>query len=915
MDPSRAFVTNVKRLIVKVGTAVVTRGDGRLAVGRLGALCEQLKELNSQGYEIVLVTSGAVGLGLQRLRYRKLVNSSLADLQNAQFELDGKACAAVGQSSLMALYDTLFSQLDVTSSQYLVTDTEFRDTSFRKQLSETVKSLLSLKVIPIFNENDAVSTRRAPYEDSSGIFWDNDSLAGLLAMELKADLLVMLSDVEGLYSGPPSDPNSKLIHTYIKEKHQCEITFGDKSRLGRGGMTAKVNVAVCAAYAGIPSVITISSLAKSIRVLADMEDPIAQVLKRTELADGLILEKTSSPLGVLLVIFESRPDALVQIASLAIRSGNGLLLKGGKEAKRSNAILHKVITSAIPENIGEKLIGLVTSREDIPDLLKLDDVIDLVIPRGSNKLITQIKNSTKIPVLGHADGICHVYVDKSAKVDMAKQIVRDAKIDYPAACNAMSHTDCIITENHEVAETFLHGVDSAAVFHNASTRFCDGARFGLGAEVGISTSRIHARGPVGVEGLLTNRWILRGSGQRVQGHNCPKLWQRFVVENGHQQPSTNPLPPTTHYQQQQSTTNFKPFLNIIPIFNENDAVSTRRAPYEGYATDNIIKVLQGKCVGTLFHRDAHLWTLVKELGVREMAVTARECSRRLQAMNSEGRRKILLDIADALEANESLIKIENEADVTAAQDDGYENTSFIRLISFLQISGLAKSIRVLADMEDPIGQVLKRTEIASLAVKSGNGLLLKGGKEAKRSNAILHKVITSAIPENIGEKLIGLVASREDIPNLLKVYSVPIGSQETLLLHKDLSSNGLLNELVSDLRHEGVTVYGGPRASSLLNIPETCSFHHEYSSMACTIEIVDDVQAAINHIHQHGRHATNIRTRIRFSSAWVGISTSRIHARGPVGVEGLLTTRWILRGSGQTQPWGSLEVQPLKAQG
>ncbi|XP_052476699.1 delta-1-pyrroline-5-carboxylate synthase isoform X3 [Gossypium raimondii] len=628
MDPSRAFVTNVKRLIVKVGTAVVTRGDGRLAVGRLGALCEQLKELNSQGYEIVLVTSGAVGIGLQRLRYRKLVNSSLAELQNAQFELDGKACAAVGQSSLMALYDTLFSQLDVTSSQYLVTDTEFRDTSFRKQLSETVKSLLSLKVIPIFNENDAVSTRRAPYEDSSGIFWDNDSLAGLLAMELKADLLVMLSDVEGLYSGPPSDPNSKLIHTYIKEKHQCEITFGDKSRLGRGGMTAKVNAAVCAAYAGIPSVIT-----------------------------------------------------------------------------------------------------------------------------------------------------------------------------------------------------------------------------------------------------------------------------------------------------------------------------------SGYATDSIIKVLQGKCVGTLFHRDAHLWTLVKELGVREMAVTARKCSRQLQAMNSEDRRKILLDIADALEANESLIKIENEADVTAAQNDGYEKSLISRLsLKPGKISSLAKSIRVLADMEDPIAQVLKRTEladglilektssplgvllvifesrpdalvqIASLAIRSGNGLLLKGGKEAKRSNAILHKVITSAIPENIGEKLIGLVTSREDIPDLLK---------ETLLLHKDLSSNGLLNELVSDLQHEGVTVYGGPRASSLLNIPETHSFHHEYSSMACTIEIVDDVQAAINHIHQHGSSHTdciitenhevaetflhgvdsaavfhNASTRFcdgaRFGlGAEVGISTSRIHARGPVGVEGLLTNRWILRGSGQ----------------
>ncbi|KAL5807054.1 hypothetical protein ACOSQ4_029787 [Xanthoceras sorbifolium] len=697
MDPTRAFVKNVKRLVVKVGTAVVTRSEGRLALGRLGALCEQLKELNSQGYEIILVTSGAVGLGRQRLRYRKLVNSSLADLQRPQNELDGKACAAVGQSSLMALYDTLFSQLDVTSSQLLVTDSDFRDKEFRKQLCETVKSLLALRVIPIFNENDAVSTRRAPYEDSSGIFWDNDSLSGLLALELKADLLILLSDVEGLYSGPPSDPQSKLIHTYVRAKHQGEITFGDKSRLGRGGMTAKVNAAVCAAYAGIPVIITsgygtdniikvlegkhvgtlfhkdahlwilnkevgarqmavaarecsrrlqrlqsqdrrkilldiadaleaneslikveneadvaaaqeagyekalvsrlslkpgkISGLAKSIRVLADMEEPIGRILRRTELADGLILEKTSCPLGVLLIVFESRPDALVQIASLAIRSGNGLLLKGGKEARRSNAILHKVITSAIPNTVGEKLIGLVTSREEIPDLLKLDDVIDLVIPRGSNKLVSEIKNSTKIPVLGHADGICHVYVDKSADMDMAKNIVLDAKIDYPAACNAMetvlvhkdltsngklnelivelqgegvklfggprasnllnipethsfhheynslactieivddvyaavdhihqhgsAHTDCIVTENHEVAKIFLRQVDSAAVFHNASTRFCDGARFGLGAEVGISTSRIHARGPVGVEGLLTTRWILRGSGQVV----------------------------------------------------------------------------------------------------------------------------------------------------------------------------------------------------------------------------------------------------------------------------------------------------------------------------------------------------------------------------------------------------------------
>ncbi|XP_010067456.2 delta-1-pyrroline-5-carboxylate synthase [Eucalyptus grandis] len=698
MDSTRAFIGDVKRLVIKVGTAVVTRSDGRLALGRLGALCEQIKELNLQGFEVILVTSGAVGLGRQRLRYRKLVNSSFADLQKPQNELDGKACAAVGQSSLMALYDTLFSQLDVTSAQLLVTDHDFKSIEFRKQLSETVQSLLSLTVVPIFNENDAVSTRKAPYEDSSGIFWDNDSLAALLALELKADLLILLSDVEGLYSGPPSDPKSRLIRTYI-EKHQGEITFGDKSRVGRGGMTAKVNAAFNAAKAGIPVVITsgyapenilkvlqgedigtlfhrdahlwarsrdvtaremavaaressrnlqalssedrskilldiadaleanqeqimkeneadvaaaeqagyersllarlalkpgkITNLANSIRVLAKMEEPIGRVLKRTELADGLILEKTSSPLGVLLIVFESRPDALVQIASLAVRSGNGLLLKGGKEAKRSNAILHKVITDAIPDSIGGRLIGLVTSRDEIPDLLKLDDVIDLVIPRGSNRLVSQIKESTKIPVLGHSDGICHVYVDKSANMEMANRIIIDAKVDYPAACNAMetlllhkdlvpadglnaivfalrnkgvtlyggpkvssllnipqaesfhheytsmactieivddvqeaidhihqhgsAHTDCIIAEDDEVVETFLQQIDSAAVFHNASTRFCDGARFGLGAEVGISTSRIHARGPVGVEGLLTTRWILRGHGQVVDG--------------------------------------------------------------------------------------------------------------------------------------------------------------------------------------------------------------------------------------------------------------------------------------------------------------------------------------------------------------------------------------------------------------
>ncbi|GBF92742.1 delta-1-pyrroline-5-carboxylate synthase A [Raphidocelis subcapitata] len=337
----------------------------------------------------------------------------------------------------------------------------------------------------------------------------------------------------------------------------------------------------------------IAQLAAGIRAIAAQEEPIRHVLQRTEVAEGLVLEKQTAPIGVLLVIFEARPDALPQIAALALRSGNGLLLKGGKEAARSNAALHRVIVDAIGAPLGGDLIALVTSRDEISDLLTLHDVIDLVIPRGSNELVSHIQANTKIPVLGHADGICHIYVDAAADLAKAAAIVADAKADYPAACNAVEkvlvheglgdegldaviaalegvgaevhagerlasrrpsrrlppapavrheysslgvtvetvpslaaavdhihahgsgHTECIVTEDAAAADAFLLGVDSACVFHNASTRFSDGFRFGLGAEVGISTSRIHARGPVGVEGLLTSKWVMRGSGQVV----------------------------------------------------------------------------------------------------------------------------------------------------------------------------------------------------------------------------------------------------------------------------------------------------------------------------------------------------------------------------------------------------------------
>ena len=352
----------------------------------------------------------------------------------------------------------------------------------------------------------------------------------------------------------------------------------------------------------------LKTLAKGIRGIAEMPDPIGQVVGRLEVSDGLILDQVTTPIGTLLVIFESRPDSLPQIAALSLKSGNGLVLKGGREAARSNACLHQVITEVIERetrgSVSRDVINLVTTRAEIAELLKLDDLIDLVIPRGSNALVKHIQANTKIPVLGHADGVCHVYIDEGASLEKATRVVVDAKINYPAACNAMEtvllhealvesgeaaallaslrsegvtvlggprasqlglvseeeqlerraeqgglslfhteygdltcacevvsdleaailhcnrhgsgHTESIVTENLERAERFLREVDSACVFHNASTRFADGFRFGLGAEVGISTSKIHARGPVGVKGLLSTKWLLRSGGER--GH-------------------------------------------------------------------------------------------------------------------------------------------------------------------------------------------------------------------------------------------------------------------------------------------------------------------------------------------------------------------------------------------------------------
>jgi glutamate-5-semialdehyde dehydrogenase len=329
---------------------------------------------------------------------------------------------------------------------------------------------------------------------------------------------------------------------------------------------------------------------EGVRQVAQLPDPLGVRQLHRELDQGLTLERVSVPLGVLGVIFEARPDAVMQIASLAIRSGNGALLKGGREASRSCAAIFEALRAGLANSAVDPMaLELLTSREESLGLLKLDGLVDLIIPRGSNELVQFIQDNTRIPVLGHADGICHLVVDREVDIDQALRIAIDAKTQYPAACNAIEtllihrevapafltaalpamasagvtlrgdaaaqslgvshaasdddwrseysdlvlavrvvdsledaldhisrygsrHTDAICTTNASTAEMFLRSVDSAGVYVNCSTRFADGFRYGFGAEVGISTQTLPPRGPVGLEGLVTYRYFMRGDG-------------------------------------------------------------------------------------------------------------------------------------------------------------------------------------------------------------------------------------------------------------------------------------------------------------------------------------------------------------------------------------------------------------------
>ena len=506
------------------------------------------------------------------------------------------ACAAAGQLGLMSLYETMFSQYDITTSQLLVTAFDFTSPERRRNIQYVISQLLALGIVPLLNENDAVSANQG-YALFGNSFSDNDSLASLVAIEMSAQLLILLTDVKGVYDRPPSEPGAQLIDIF--DCSQTTFKVGEKSLQGRGGMGAKVDAAMSAVNGGVQAVVIaaggdmnvidsimngektgtmflahtdvtsssgdsavgaadrnrengaavaevaaaaavkadevaqgartgsrqlqalqstereaillhmanalesrqteilavnaedvaaaeksgiagpslkrlkltpekLRTLVEGIRSIAAQDEPIGELLARTELADGLVLEKLTSPIGVLLIIFESRPDCLPQIAALAVRSGNGLVLKGGTEAEKSNALLHTIVAEAVETASGGRVsrdvIGMVTSRNDILSLLQLDQYIDLVIPRGSGEMVKYIKEHTRIPVMGHAEGVCHVYVDREARQTTAESVVVDAKVDYPSACNAaetlLIHADLV---NDGRAELLLRALRKAGV--------------------------------------------------------------------------------------------------------------------------------------------------------------------------------------------------------------------------------------------------------------------------------------------------------------------------------------------------------------------------------------------------------------------------------------------------------------------
>ena len=680
-----------KRIVVKVGSNVLTRTNGTLDITRMSALVDQIAELREMGYQVVLVSSGAVASG----------RSELGNDMHLDSVEQRQLYSAVGQAKLMNRYYEFFKEHQIPVGQILTTKENFSTEEQYVNQRNCLEIMLEKNVLPIVNENDTVSITEL-------MFTDNDELSGLVATMCQAESLYLLSNIDGVYDGDPADANSKVIREVAPGCNLSSYIQPSKSSAGRGGMTSKAGTAEKVAAQGIhvfiangerehiltdlvsqadsipfthflptvtdqsekggaedvsaeveqilqaaqkasreqarvseqqinhvllsladaieanvPSLLEANAkdlermdpanpkydrlkltdarlrgIAQDMRNTAALPSPLHLVQQETTLPNGLRLQRVSAPFGVIGVIYEARPNVSFDVFSLCFKAGSACVLKGGSDAKDSNEAIVKLIQSVLVEcQINPNFVSLLpASHEATEILLSAHGYVDLLIPRGSRRLIDFVRQHASIPFIETGAGICHTYFDEAGDVTMGQAIICNAKTRRVSVCNALDcllihqnrlsdlptlcaplaehnviiyadeqsyailegnypsallqhateesfgtefldykmairtlasfdealqhvarfsskHSECIVSNDEQAIARFYEEVDAACVYANAPTSFTDGAQFGLGAEIGISTQKLHARGPMALKEITTYKWLIRGEGQ------------------------------------------------------------------------------------------------------------------------------------------------------------------------------------------------------------------------------------------------------------------------------------------------------------------------------------------------------------------------------------------------------------------
>lgn len=674
----RTEINKPKRLVVKIGSSVIADDSGNLDLDKLKSISDDISELKSEGVEVVIVSSGAILAGSKSLK---------GDRKDVRYL---QALSAIGQPELVNQYSNFFSQHNIKTAQILLTHDTFRHPKSLNNVKNTISCLLENSIVPILNENDSVS-----YEEIT--LGDNDNLAVLTSELINADLLLILSSADGLFTDDPSSDDAKAISLVNPSDKLEAIKVSSISSTGRGGMKSKLSSARKASSIGINTIVAgkdfsnpvnraltksvgtffvasasdikketsaqdvaknakiaarelltiskeqrnnalknissaitankekiirenlkdikyaesnnfskalvdrllltedrIEAMADGVSNIEAQDEVIGNTVSESKRPDGLTICKEQVALGVILMIFESRPNVVVDCAALAIKSGNAIILKGGKEAYYSNLILSEIINEAIDKILPNNTIQTLASndRSLVQNLLSQNEYIDVVIPRGGEGLVNYVYQNSKIPVIAHFKGLCHVYIDETANQAKAQEVCINAKTQRPGVCNAMetllinkniddsfiinlctslkelnteliadeylcskfsdldlsiasdsdwsteylsnklsiksvesldeaishinqfgsNHTEAIICEDDQKAQKFKDSIDASCIMINASTRFNDGGELGLGAEIGISTTKLHAYGPMGASELTTKRYVVVGDG-------------------------------------------------------------------------------------------------------------------------------------------------------------------------------------------------------------------------------------------------------------------------------------------------------------------------------------------------------------------------------------------------------------------